>query len=263
MQPLEKAPVLLYHLLPSPGSCPTNHSILNSSTRSRSYVYLSVAAAIVPKLNTKKNATLYFPMNVNYLSLFLFLHISIVCFSQANRRSETTDITKATFFNPGISYEKAIARSQSLYAQAFMNTAFGIGYSSSLGNTSFIYFDPALTVQYRYYYNYAKREAREKRTAMNSLNYVCSILQTVFSKESIADSYYRETKRRAIHTFGLAWGFQRNYKNRFSLDLSLGGGYLYTKATTLNDMGQFISKNVGRFTTAGQFNLGFWLNKKK
>ncbi len=108
-----------------------------------------------------------------------------------------------------------------------MNTSFGLGYSSSLGNTSFIYFDPALTIQYRYYYNYIKREAKGKRTEMNSLNYVCSILQTVFSKENISSSYYPETNQRAINTFGLAWGFQRNFQNRFSLDLNLGGLSLY------------------------------------
>ncbi len=71
-----------------------------------------------------------------------------------------------------------------------------------------------------------------------------------------------ETNRRAINTFGLAWGFQRNFQNRFSLDLNLGGGYLYTKATTINDAGQFISKNAGQFTTVGQLNLGLWLNKR-
>jgi len=202
-------------------------------------------------------------MNFKNLFLFLLLPISTTCFSQGDGKSEITDVTKATFFNPGISYEKTIGKFQSFYAQAFMNTSFGLGYSSSLGNTSFIYFDPALTIRYRYYYNYAKREAKGKRTEMNSLNYVCSILQTVFSKENISNSYYPETKRRAINTFGLAWGFQRNYQNRFSVDLNLGGGYLYTKVTTTNDTGQFISKNVGQFTTVGQVNLGFWLNKRK
>jgi hypothetical protein len=39
-------------------------------------------------------------------------------------------------------------------------------------------------------------------------------------------------------------------------------GYLYAKVTTINNTGEFISKHVGQFTTAGQVNLGFWLNKR-
>ncbi|MEO6611578.1 MAG: hypothetical protein ABIT05_05220 [Chitinophagaceae bacterium] len=202
-------------------------------------------------------------MNSKNLFPSLLLLFSTAGFSQEDNKPQITEITKATFFNPGVSYEKPIGKSQSLYAQVFVNTSFGLGYSSSLGNTSFIYLDPAFTIQYRYYYNYAKREANGKRTAMNSLNYLCSILQTTFSKEAISNSYYPETKRRAINIVGLAWGFQRNYQNRFSLDLNLGGGYLYTKVTTIDDMGQFISKNAGQFTTVGQLNLGFWLNKRK
>ena len=143
-----------------------------------------------------------------------------------------------------------------------MNTSFAIGYSDAMGTTSSIYFDPALTLQYRYYYNSAKREAKGKRTEINSLNYVCAIVETTFSKESISSSYYPEKNHRAINIFGLAWGIQRNYQKRFSLDLNLGPGYLYTKVTTTNDAGQFIHKNIGQLTTVGQINLGFWLNKR-
>jgi hypothetical protein len=201
-------------------------------------------------------------MGINKMSLLLLILISTNCFSQNKGNSDITDITKATFLNPGVSYEKRIRKFQSLYAQAFMNTSFGLGYSSSLGNTSFIYFDPALTLHYRYYYNSAKREAKGKRVEMNSLNYVSSILETTFSKGSISSSYYTEKNRRAINILGIAWGFQRNYKKRFSLDFDLGIGYLFTKGTTIDYTGQYITKNIGQFTTVGQLNLGFWLNKR-
>lgn len=204
----------------------------------------------------------FYEIDLRNIFFFLLPLIATNCFSQDKGKPGVTDVTKATFLNPGISYEKRIGKFQSLYGQAFMNTSFGVGFSSSLGNTSYIYFDPALTIQYRYYYNFAKREAKGKRTAMNSLNYVCAILETVFSKAAISSSYYPETNRRAINTFGLAWGFQRNYKKRFSLDLNLGGGYFYTKVTTMDNAGQFISENTGQFTTVGQLNLGFWLNKR-
>ena len=194
-------------------------------------------------------------------SLLFFL--SINCFAQTEREFSVSTITKATFFNPGISYETKIGQFQSIYGQAFMNTSFGLGYSSSLKNTSFIYFDPALTLQYRYYYNFKKREGKGKRTKMNSLNYVSSILQTDFSKRPIADAYYPESTRRPVSSFGLAWGFQRNYRSRFSLDLNLGIGYLNARSTSLNSMEQFVSRSAGQLATIGQLNLGIWLNRRK
>ena len=97
---------------------------------------------------------------------------------------------------------------------------------------------------------------------MNSLNYVCAIIESTFSKDAISSSYYPEKDRRGINTLGLAWGFQRNYSKRFSLDLSIGPGFLYTRVTTVNETGQFITKKIGQFTTVGQVNLGFWLNRR-
>ncbi len=194
--------------------------------------------------------------------IFLSFLISFNSLSQDSKKYQVTNVTKATFFNPGISYEKAIGKAQTIYGQAFMNTSFGVSFSSSLGSNAYIYFDPALAVQYRYYYNYARREEREKRTEMNSLNYVCAIIETVFAKWAINSSSYDEANRRPVSTVGLAWGLQRNYPKRFSLDLNIGGGYVYGKETTVDDTGQFVSKHGGRFTTVGQISLGFWLNKR-
>jgi len=201
-------------------------------------------------------------LNVRTRFFVLLLLISVNCFSQDNEKRVITDVTKATFLNPGISYEKAIGKFQTLYGQAFMNTSFGFSYSSSLGTNAYIYFDPALAIQYRYYYNFARREAKGKRTEMNSLNYVSAILQTVFSKGAISSSYFNETNRRPVYTFGLAWGLQRNFPKRFSLDFNLGGGCVYAKSTTLDDAGHYVSKNAAEFRTFGQLNLGFWLNKR-
>ena len=137
-------------------------------------------------------------MLLNKMLLLLLMSMVLEnCISQNKKNPDISDVTKATIFNPGISYEKRIGKFQSLYAQAFMNTSIGLGYSENFGNTSSIHFDPALTLQYRYYYNSAKREAKSKRTEMNSLNYVSAIEQTTFSKNSISSSYYAEKDRRA------------------------------------------------------------------
>ena len=203
-------------------------------------------------------------MNSSFIKIFLFLvlPVSTNCFCQSQESADITDVTKATFFNPGFSYEKRMGKLQSLYAQVFMNTSIALGFSEALGNTSSIYFDPAVSIQYRYYYNFKAREDKGKRTEMNSLNYIAGILETTFSKGSTSSSYLTEKDRRAINVFGIAWGFQRNYPKRFSLDINFGPGYLYTTVTTMNDTGQLITKNAGQFIPVGQINLGFWLNKR-
>lgn len=201
-------------------------------------------------------------MNRIVLCICLFF-CSSHCFSQHKIESDVTNVTKATFFNPGVSYEKKIGKFQTLLANAFLNTSFSIGYSSSLGTISSLSFDPAFILQYRYYYNYNQRQKKGKRTEMNSLNYLSPTFETIFSKIRISESHLIEKNRRAINTLGVVWGIQRNYKKRFSLDLNLGGAYLFTTATVLNNTGQAIKENVGKFISLGQLNLGFWLNKRK
>lgn len=196
------------------------------------------------------------------VSLLLWgILISANCFCQGVEKPGITDITKITFFNPGISYEKEIGNYQSLYAQIFMNTSFYLGYSDALGITSGIHFDPAATLQYRYYYNAAAREAKGKRIQKNSLNYVSFILETTLITQKFLLVDYTKKDHHAVKKLGIVWGLQRNYSNRFSLDLNVGVGYYFAKTTTI-DNGQLDTKNNGEFTTLGQVNLGFWLNKR-
>jgi transposase-like protein len=201
-------------------------------------------------------------MQINKVFLFIILlSLSTKSFSQS--KSTLNDIVKVTFLNPGVSYEKVITKNQTLFGQAFMNTSLSVGYSGALGNTSKIYLEPAFTLQYRYYYNYNRRENKGKRTAMNSLNYLSPVLETVFSKKAILSNSYFEDKPRAINKLGVVWGFQRNYKSRFSLDLNIGLSYLFSTAKTNDYYGNIVTKNINRVSTLSQLNLGFWLNKRK
>lgn len=216
-------------------------------------------------VNTQKGftKTKIICMYVKKFTILLLLAISTSCFSQDTVQNDITDVTKATFLRPGISYEKRIGKFQSLFAQAFVAPSFYYSYSISLGERSEFSFDPGLNFQYRYYYNYDKRQEKGKRTEMNSLNYVSPTFETVFSKAPISEDHYFENDRRPVNTVGFVWGIQRNYKKRFSLDLNLGLGYLFTTATMSGNNNQTAKKHVSEFTGLGQFNLGFWLNKRK
>lgn len=199
-------------------------------------------------------------MRSKLICLSISLAAFFSCFSQ---EVDVTNVAKVTILNPGLSYETRVGKFQTVYGQAFMNLSASYSYSSNLGSSSEFYFDPAATLQYRFYYNGGKRMEMEKRTEMNSMNYVAAITEVIFSKMRLTDDYFDESDRRAISRFGIAWGFQRNYKGRFSLDLNLGLGYMVAKGTTYNYNGQVTTKTVTTPTMMGQFNIGFWLNREK
>ena len=196
---------------------------------------------------------------ISYKLISCFLLISSACFSQDTKTIDVTEVTKANFFDPGISYEKRIGNLQTLYGQAFLATSIFIGYSTSLGNISSVDVYPAITLQYRYYYNGNKRSAKDKRTEMNSMNYISVVTEAGFYK----DHRYELDRSRIMKTLGAVWGFQRNYPKRFSLDINLGIGYAFTKETIFNGPGQYEDIWFGELTTVGQISLGFWLNKKR
>jgi len=100
-------------------------------------------------------------MHFDKIPFLLLLFAVTNCFSQNDTKTDIRDVTKLNFFDPGISYEKRIGKLQSLTAQAFLSTSIYIGYSDALGNTSGIDVYPALSLQYRYYYNGVKETPRE------------------------------------------------------------------------------------------------------
>lgn len=196
----------------------------------------------------------------------LFLSAAFICtrsFSQETNEKEVTNVTKVTIINPGVSHEIAIGKRQTLYGQFFINTSATttVYYNTSQNNNITFYFDPALALQLRHYYNGRMRTTRGKRTAMNSMNYLAAFTEVFFSRIPF-NSSYEQNNRRAISTLGAVWGLQRNYKGRFSLDLNLGVGYRFAKST-IYSIPQPRSINTTVFSAIGQLNIGIWLNKRK
>ena len=201
-------------------------------------------------------------INKPFLAALLFF-ISVNSFSQEESKPEITNVTKITFLDPGLGYEKRIAKNQSVNIQGFMNISAGFNSSSSFGTSSYFYLDPALMLQYRYYYNLLNRESKGKRTEMNSANYISPIFQTVFYKVRLSDAQYTGKDRTITNTLGLVWGFQRNYRSRFSLDLNMGVGYRFGGRAELDNNGKVFINSVSEFAIPVHFTLGFWLNKRK
>lgn len=202
-------------------------------------------------------------MTARVLCFCALMVLTVHCFAQEESNSDVTNVSKVSLLVPGVSYERKTGKSQTLFLQAFLSTSVYYSYSSSFGSSGGVYFDPALKAQYRFYYNAARRTEKGKRTEMNSLNYVAPVWETFFSDGAVTESSVNEEKARAIHSVGVVWGFQRNYKSRFSLDFNLGAGYLFTKGTEIGNDGLPVKENQSLLTPLGQLSLGFWLNKRK
>ena len=196
-----------------------------------------------------------------HLLIFLFF-ISLNCYCQEN--NDIVSLTKITFLDPGISREIRIAKVQSVFLQAFMSTSAYFSSSSTFGTHGGVYFDPAEKAEYRYYYNAQKRIAKNKRTEMNSMNYVGGLVETIFTDAAYEDDHVSEEKLRPVNTIGIIWGLQRNGSKHFSLDLNLGVGYAFGKGTKLDEVDwTTYSTRISEVTAIVSLNLGFWLNSKK
>src|SRR5690606_37975213 len=83
---------------------------------------------------------------------------------------------------------------------------------------------PFVSLSFRNYFNFHKRELMEKNIRRNSGNYF-ALLTMVASKPLNQDKDYDENLNNRMVNVGIVWGMQRNFSSRFSLDLNIGAGY--------------------------------------
>lgn len=174
---------------------------------------------------------------------------------------EVRDVLRATLISTGLSYEKEIGNRSTAYGHLYVRGAIE---ETPYGDNELGFFiDPVLNLQYRYYYNGMKRRERGRRTDMNSMDYIAGTWETWFTKAPLDGGSIERDSRRPATTLGAVWGLQRNYRNRFSLDLNLGMGYRFAKTTNLSITGQPIERNIQRFTPIVQCHIGIWLNRRE
>jgi len=182
--------------------------------------------------------------------------------AQDSTQVSVTQVTKVTFLDPGVSYERALSPKQTLFLHGFLQTSAYFTYSSALGSDAGVEFFPAINAQYRHYYNGDKRAAAGKRTEMNSMNYLAAMAEINLQRNDRRWNYFSPGEFHQLYTVGALWGLQRNYPKRFSLDISLGlGYYVRSGRSTINERYNSIHKSG--LTTLGKLSLGFWLNKRK
>jgi hypothetical protein len=175
---------------------------------------------------------------------------------------DVTDVSKITL-HPGFSYEKRIGKHQTLYGQVFPAISFSFAFSDAIGEEASFYVDPAMYLQYRFYYNAGRRQRKRKRTELNSMNYIGVVDRMVLSKHPVHEDYEMEKRYRTMNTLGAVWGLQRNFKSRISIDLNVGPAIAFAKTTSKDLSGRTETYMYNEFTLLTQFDIGFWLNKRK
>ena len=187
---------------------------------------------------------------MRYLILIFFVYPSLQLTAQ--KTTYTEPVLTATFLSPGITYEHPAANKLSIKGKAAFTISWSFSASSSLGQSYSIAPAPVIAGQFRYYYNFGLRERKEKNIAYNSANYISFLARYAYSGVTY---YYSDQGNYSIKQasqlpdFGIVWGIQRNYKNRFSIDCSVGPS-LYAPITN------------NTFELIADISLGIWLGKK-
>lgn len=193
----------------------------------------------------------------HFCSLLLF----VVCFDAASQENQfTSKLATATIISPGITYEHPVANKLTVKGKAALTFDWSYAASSSFGPSFSFSPTTELSGQFRYYYNFDLRKRKEKNTAHNSANYISFVAKYAYSGityrygDSFSESYggprnYSVKHASHMPNLGIVWGIQRNYKNRFSIDCSIGPS-LYTPFAD------------NEFSFIGDFSFGFWLGKK-
>ena len=184
--------------------------------------------------------------------------------SKKRQPSSVIDMAKITLLFPGVSYEKAIAKYQTLQGYALYNLyTYSYSQGSRAGINSTTYFDPTFMLSYRFYCNYDRRQKLGRTTERNNMNYLGPFAQVFFSKIPIGSYAYENTRRRPVFIYGALYGMQRNYSSHFSLDINFGLGVISGNSRNYDPYtGNITTGNQTQVTIPGQVTLSFWFGKK-
>lgn len=183
------------------------------------------------------------------------LLIFTLCYTTAIAQNKpfTQQVGTISFLSPGIGFEQPVSGKMTIKGRAALSFQWSYSYSDFLGNAFEFAPSPMAAAHLRHYYNIDKREKKGKRTALNSANYFSLLVKYAYSNKHYhygSDGNYSYSFPSHNPNVGIVWGIQRNYKNRFSLDCSIGPS-LYTPVVNQE------------FSLIADVTFGIWLGAKE
>ena len=150
--------------------------------------------------------------------LIVLLFSSILVCAQFGKNCELRQF-KLNAANPGIEYEMALGTNTTLDFKLGMQATLDPAVSDRFEDFGFF---PSLSGQYRYYYNFGKRQRNGRQIYGNSANYLAPVV-TIFSPRS------RTVANREVNSIfglaGLVTGLQRSFNSGFNFSIDVGAAY--------------------------------------
>lgn len=126
---------------------------------------------------------------------------------------------KVNIVNPGIEYEMALGTNTTLDFKAGLQVALDPLVPNIYEEVGFF---PALAGQYRYYYNFDKRQRNRRQIYGNSANYIAPAAAVFIPGARTIDNV---VVKDVISYAGVVTGLQRSYNSGFNFSVDVGAAY--------------------------------------
>lgn len=162
-----------------------------------------------------------------FFLLSFFAHFNVV-----GQEPQTTQQLSLNILMPSIEWELPSTQSTSVV----LELGTGFAYAKNWSGEAFGAY-PIVSSEYRYYYNFHKRQEKGRKVTDNNGNYLAGLLKFRSGKPFIGEL---EISDDYALTLGPVWGMQRVYDSGFKLHLYAGAGY------SLNGLGDtYLSPILG------------------
>lgn len=192
------------------------------------------------------NSKNQYKMAKRLLMALLFGFLTLTSHAQGSNEIATEKILRVNFLNPGAEMELPTG------TYSTFSVGLGVGYGGgypdlTFGGNGFIYIiSPFLDVQEKWFYNFNKRNTKNRVIENNSGNFVS--LRFITRGNSIAENVNRTSD--FDFAIGPTWGIQRKYGKNFHLLFDIGPQYYFDT-----------EGNGSVWPIMLQLNLGFDLKK--
>lgn len=151
---------------------------------------------------------------------------------------------KLNILNPGVEYEMALGTNTTLDFKAGLQFALDPLISNVYEEVAFL---PAIAGQYRYYYNFEKRQRNRKQIYGNSANYVAPAVAAFFPGTRTLNN---EVVKGIFGYAGIVTGLQRSYNSGINFSADVGAAYY---------LGQF----KGQILPVANLSIGWIISEKR
>ncbi|WP_027064724.1 MULTISPECIES: hypothetical protein [Maribacter] len=153
-----------------------------------------------------------------YLPIILLALFACKGSAQFGKNCELRQV-KINLINPGLEYEMALGANTTFDVKVGIQAALDPLLPDVYSELGVF---PAIAGQYRYYYNFEKRQRKRKQIYGNSANYIAPAVAVFFPGSRTIGT---ENVKGAFGYAGLVTGIQRSYDSGFNFSVDVGAAY--------------------------------------